>query len=61
MIAGLEKTARKWDEEEVTNAAILMLQSDLSPSQAARQLAEQSGWPRRKIYKILTDLQNAGS
>lgn len=61
VIAGLEKTARKWDEEEVTNAAILMLQSDLSPSQAARQLAEQSGWPRRKIYKILTDLQNAGS
>lgn len=61
VVAGQEKTARKWDAEEVHNAARLMLQSDLAPSQAARQLAEQSGWPRRKIYQILTDLQDAGS
>lgn len=59
VVAGEAKKAKKWEEAEVINAARLMLQSDLPPSQAARQLAGQSGWPRRKIYQILTDLQNA--
>lgn len=61
VLAGQAKTERKWDETEIVSAAKVMLQSDLSPSQAARQLAEQSGWPRRKIYQILTDLQNTDS
>ncbi len=58
VIAGQAKTEQKWTQEDVVNAAKVILQSDISPSQAARQLAEQSGWPRRKIYQILTDLQN---
>ena len=58
VIAGQSKSAKKWQEEELLAALDVMLRSDLPPSQAARQLAEQSGWPRRKIYKILTDLQN---
>lgn len=58
VIAGQSKSAEVWQEEELMTAIKVMLQSNVSPSQAARQLAEQSGWPRRKIYKILTDLQN---
>lgn len=57
IVAGQSKTAEVWQEEELMAAIEVMLHSDISPSQAARQLAEQSGWPRRKIYKILTDLQ----
>ena len=58
VVAGQSKSAEVWQEEELMTAIKVMLQSDVSPSQAARQLAEQSGWPRRKIYKILTELQN---
>jgi 16S rRNA (cytidine1402-2'-O)-methyltransferase len=58
VVAGQAKAEKVWNEEDVLNAAQIMLQSDVSPSQAARQLAEQSRWPRRKIYQILTRLQN---
>jgi 16S rRNA (cytidine1402-2'-O)-methyltransferase len=57
VLAGQSKEAALWSEEELTAAIHVMLESDTPPSQAARQLAEQSGWPRRKIYKILTNLQ----
>jgi len=56
IIAGQSKSAEKWREEELLAAIQVMKGSD-SPSQAARQLAEQSGWPRRKIYQMLTALQ----
>jgi len=56
IIAGQSKSAEKWQEEELL-AAIQVLKGSDSPSQAARQLAEQSGWPRRKIYQMLTELQ----
>lgn len=56
IIAGQSKSAEKWREEELL-AAIQVLKGSDSPSQAARQLAEQSGWPRRKIYQMLTALQ----
>jgi len=59
IIAGQSKSAEKWQEEELL-AAIQVIKGSDSPSQAARQLAEQSGWPRRKIYQILTELQKKG-
>lgn len=58
IISGQSKSAEKWQEEELQAAIRVMLDSDISPSQAAQQLAEQSGWPRRKIYKILTEIRN---
>lgn len=58
IIGGQSKSAEKWQEEELHAAIRVMLDSDISPSQAAQQLAEQSGWPRRKIYKILTEIRN---
>lgn len=56
VIAGQTKSAEKWQEEELLSALQVMLDSNVPPSQAARQLAEQSGWQRRKIYKIITEL-----
>ncbi len=58
VVEGQSKSAGKWQEEELLAAVQVMLRSDLPPSQAARQLAEQSGWPRRKIYQILTEQQD---
>ena len=58
VVAGQSKSAKKWDQDDLLAAIKVLQQSDLTPSQAARQLAEESGWPRRKIYKLLTEMQN---
>lgn len=55
VVAGQGKAAARWDEEDLRQAIEVMRHADLSPSQAARELAEQSGWPRRKVYKLLTE------
>jgi 16S rRNA (cytidine1402-2'-O)-methyltransferase len=57
VVGGESKQAAVWSEDELHAAVQIMLESGTSPSQAARQLAEQSGWPRRKIYKLLTELR----
>ena len=58
VIAGQTKEASLWDEAELINALKEHLADDIPPSEIARQVAERSGWPRRKVYKILTDLHS---
>jgi 16S rRNA (cytidine1402-2'-O)-methyltransferase len=58
VVDGQSKQAARWSKKELEAAIYTMLDSDTPPSQAARQLAKQSGWPRRKIYTMLNDLQN---
>jgi 16S rRNA (cytidine1402-2'-O)-methyltransferase len=58
VIAGRPKGVRQWGEQELMAALEERLKSDTPPSEIARQVAELSGWPRRIIYKILTDLQS---
>jgi 16S rRNA (cytidine1402-2'-O)-methyltransferase len=58
VIAGKSKEKSLWDEDELIAALKEHLEKDTPPSEIARQVAEQSGWPRRKVYKILTDLQS---
>lgn len=60
VIAGKTKGTRRWDEEELLAALKKQLEGDTPPSEIARQVAELSGWPRRKVYKILTELQSQG-
>lgn len=43
-----------WTEAELDTAIQTAVQSGISPSQAATQIAAESGWPRRKIYRRLT-------
>jgi len=57
VIAGKTKEERVWDEEELIAALKKELTGDTPPSEIARQVAERSGWPRRKVYKRLTNLQ----
>ena len=54
VIAGQEKSAGKWDEAELKTALGSPAYANLPPSQAARELAEKSGWPRRKVYNLIT-------
>ncbi len=57
VIEGQTEAAGQWDEADLLAALEVHLQSGTPPSQIARQLAEQSSWPRRQIYRMLTDLQ----
>jgi 16S rRNA (cytidine1402-2'-O)-methyltransferase len=41
-----------WSREEVLQALEKQLSSGKSPSQAARAVAQQSGWHRRDVYKL---------
>jgi 16S rRNA (cytidine1402-2'-O)-methyltransferase len=58
VIEGQTKAAERWDEEELLAALTAALDSDIPPSQLARQLAEESGWPRREVYNRLNQLRN---
>ncbi len=44
--------AQQWSEERLYPALREALIGGGSPSQIAASLAEQSGWPRRKIYEL---------
>jgi 16S rRNA (cytidine1402-2'-O)-methyltransferase len=58
VIEGQTKAAGRWDEEDLLAALTAALDSDIPPSQLARQLAEESGWPRREVYNRLNQLRN---
>jgi 16S rRNA (cytidine1402-2'-O)-methyltransferase len=49
VIAGKSKDNNLWSEDELVTALKEHLEKDV---------AEHSGWPRRKVYNILTDLQS---
>ena len=52
VIAGASPEETVWEEETVREALAELLTAGLSPSQAARQIAALSGWPRRRIYRM---------
>ena len=47
-----------WTEERVHQAMRSSLAKGASPSQVAAEFASQSGWPRRKLYRMLTEIQS---
>jgi 16S rRNA (cytidine1402-2'-O)-methyltransferase len=51
MVQGGEGAAR-WDEAEVREALEREMARGLAPSEAARAVAEASGWPRRAVYRL---------
>ncbi len=54
VIAGATQQAR-WGSEQVRQAIAARLQEGLRPSQAAREVAEQSGWPRSEVYRLAVE------
>ena len=57
VIEGQSKGANRWDEDQLQAALAASSNSDLSPSQLARKLADESGWPRREIYNRLNEFR----
>ena len=54
VVAGASKQIESWEEGQVLSAIQTRLAAGDRPAEIARQLAAQSGWPRRKIYALLT-------
>jgi 16S rRNA (cytidine1402-2'-O)-methyltransferase len=53
VVAGQAAESGRWDEARLQAAIAEARRGSESPSQAARRLASESGWPRSEVYKLL--------
>ncbi|MBT3241055.1 MAG: 16S rRNA (cytidine(1402)-2'-O)-methyltransferase [Chloroflexi bacterium] len=58
VIEGQLDQEEHWDEAKIKKAIMTEISSGNSPSKIAKFIADQSGWPRRKIYNMIMDMQN---
>jgi len=45
-----------WDEERIRRALGESMSSGVERKEAARRVAQESGWPRREVYRLAVDL-----
>lgn len=57
LVIGGNKTPAVWSEEQVRNLLIKLLSEGYSAAQSAAEVADQSGWPRRTLYRMVMELQ----
>ena len=58
VVAGASPAQKEtWTLEELQAAIQERISLDIPPSQIASQLATASGWPRRRIYRMITELE----
>jgi len=53
IVAGRQKNAAEWSEEQVLQAVSQAQACGESTAQTAASVAELSGWPRRKVYRLV--------
>jgi len=58
VIAGRPANAESWSEVQLIEAIDQARSSQEAPAQMAARLAGESGWPRRKIYRMILDLES---
>jgi 16S rRNA (cytidine1402-2'-O)-methyltransferase len=46
-----------WPEKQLLTALKEAKSEGIAPAQIARQLASESGWPRREVYQLLIDME----
>jgi 16S rRNA (cytidine1402-2'-O)-methyltransferase len=52
LVIGGSSPADRWDEKSVRKELNERLAEGLSPSEAAREVAAVTGWPRREVYRL---------
>jgi 16S rRNA (cytidine1402-2'-O)-methyltransferase len=57
VIAGKKPEQKRWSEAQLSQELQESLANGGSPSQIAAQLATKSGWPRRKVYQLATEIR----
>lgn len=55
VVAGAPEVSARWSEAQVREALATRMAGGLSRSQAAREIASESGWRRREIYNLQSD------
>jgi 16S rRNA (cytidine1402-2'-O)-methyltransferase len=58
VIAGAS-APRPWNEERVRNQVLRLMNRGLSHREAAKQASQASGWSRRDIYQLTTDIDQS--
>ena len=58
VVAG-KTVAEKWTEQQVRTEVHQRLASGNTPAQVAGELAVDSGWPRRELYRLVMEIQAA--
>jgi 16S rRNA (cytidine1402-2'-O)-methyltransferase len=56
VLGGAAEESAKWDEERVRHALREALERGEDRKEAARQVAQLSGWPRREVYHLTFDI-----
>jgi 16S rRNA (cytidine1402-2'-O)-methyltransferase len=57
VVAGLKVDTQKWGHEQLCETIQEALHNDLTPAKIAQQISSQSGWQRRQVYKLITEIQ----
>lgn len=57
VVAGHSGERAAWDEAQLRAAALAALAAGERPTPLAKHLATESGWPRREVYALITELQ----
>ena len=57
VVSGKTGSKEKWSEKELMDVLAQEVQGGAPLSQIAREVSQQSGWPRRQVYQRLTQLQ----
>lgn len=59
VIGGRPADAEDWDEARLRQAVSQGLAASEAPAQLAARLSQLSGWPRRRIYELVLELNNS--
>jgi 16S rRNA (cytidine1402-2'-O)-methyltransferase len=57
VVAGTSRERETWSEERLRAALKAARARGASPSQAASEIAAESGWPRRSVYRIVIEME----
>ena len=57
VIGGAEKRSGVWSEAEMVAAIKSGLEAGESPSRLSKRLAEESGWNKREIYRLIQEIK----
>lgn len=57
VLAGAPEATGAWDEAQVKSALQAGLKEKLAPTQLAKQVAAEAGWPRSQVYDLLEKIR----
>jgi 16S rRNA C1402 (ribose-2'-O) methylase RsmI len=55
VVEGARGPAARWDEERLRGEVQARLEKGLGAKQVSQQLAAESGWPRRDVYRLAVE------